>query len=492
MTTIILPAPRIGLRHTEIAVQEGCIEGHAVWGQQGPMVEHIDNRGYVNSPGYPEYSRDIGRSFILKGRVYYLFGDTFCNDAGVSSNTYQLVPDRTKPTHAYYLSHGKDGYILPLIPQRDDEQAILNSPGHEEDRFAFWCFGGVVENNSGLGWMWYQSHLVPPSGLTVLQGVGIARVSSNASTCSGELSCARMPGLLFDREEIQFGSFSVLSVDNMVYMWGQLGADVYLACVAQKFCHQRRRYRYWNGHEYVEQIEQAVPVLRGYQQGQIFQSDLFGPELPWLFVGCTNRADSKVMLGVAAAVEGPWDVRPIFTAQGIKQPQAFRYCVYAHPWFAEKSRDRLLISWCDQWPGGVIAAECRFKTNPSSYWVTLNLENCNGNVTSKPPVVEIADRDVSGRIAYAAEQKAKEISRASSLLHFDEIYEPHRLRLYSIDEYTTNRALEQITYHLRMANKHWAVEEEARLGVQQPRGNGLWKRMAGLLHRRRRETGGTE
>lgn len=360
---------RSGPQLPVIPIQQGFDIAYSKWIPDGPEIENVMMLGYVDAPSHPFYSRDIGRSFILDGRVYYQYGDTFCNDAGVSSNTYQVVPDPSKPRDAYYLSCDRNGFVLPLINLNEEEVRFLNTPGNEGKRIAFWCFGGVVETTPGIGWTWYQKHVISPVGTPTLVGVGIARICHDKHKYSGDLSSARMPGLMFCLGEPLFGSFSALLEGGMVYLWGQIDTDVFLARVPKENCQQRHMYQYWNGRDYVPRIDQAAPVLQDFQQGQIFKSDMFGPELPWLFIGVTKWADSMVMLGVASRLEGPWDVRPLFQARGIRQPDAYQYCMYAHPWFAAQSKDTLLVSWCDPWPGGVIVAEVRFKTCKSG---TLN------------------------------------------------------------------------------------------------------------------------
>ena len=346
-----------------ISTQQGFDEGCSIWiPKNGPEIENIYTLGYVDTPGRPYYSRDIGRSFTLGGRIYYIYGDTFCNDAGISSNTYQVIPDHTKPRDAYYLSVDATGLVHPLIEVNEDEVRFLKSPGNEKKRIAFWCFGGVVEISPGVGWTWYEKHIISPTGDDELVGAGIARISEDKNKYSGELFCTRMPDLMFHTGEPLFGSFSALVEGDMVYLWGHRDKDVCLARVPKASCQNRHLYQFWNGKEYVTEMQQSAPVLRDFQHGVIFKSDIFGPDLPWLFVGVTRWADNTVRLGSAFRLEGPWDIRPILQAQGIKRPDAYRYCMYAHTWFDNRSKDKLLVSWCDQWPGGVIVAEIRFKT----------------------------------------------------------------------------------------------------------------------------------
>ncbi|KAL8696440.1 MAG: hypothetical protein Q9224_002796 [Gallowayella concinna] len=357
-------------------MHQGCDGGFAKW---PPVATEINILGYVQSTEQPFYSHDIGRTFTLNGRIYKMNGDTFCNDAGVSSNTYQIIPNRKKPTEAFFISAKRDGYVNPLIDVNDEEVQYLRLPQNKNKRMAFWCFGGVVEFSPGLGWAWYQKTIISMhNGSQELIGVGLARISCDADRLSGELSSVRMPGLMFLIGEPLFGSFSALLHDDTVYLWGQKDNDVFLARVPKSNCHQRQLYQFWNGREYTSDMTAAASVLQDYQQGQFFRSNMFGPRFPWVFVGCTRYADNQVMMGAASTLEGPWDPHSLFQAECIKQRYGYQYCMYAHVWANDLSKPKLLLSWCDPWPGGVIAAKVHFATEASFYWVDIPLYRPSG------------------------------------------------------------------------------------------------------------------
>ncbi|KAL8713234.1 MAG: hypothetical protein Q9220_002755 [cf. Caloplaca sp. 1 TL-2023] len=338
---------------------------HSAQARWPPVVAGVEKLGYVQSPSQPFFSRDIGRSFVLDGRIYMIFGDTFCNDAGVSNNTYQVIPNAAKPTESHYLTMAPNGFVPPLIEDDYDDREYVAQSANAGKRVAFWCFGGVTETSPGLGWVWYQRHVVDPDRNTHLTGTGIARISNDKSKMNGELSSTRMPGMMFELGEPMFGSFSTLIVKNWMYVWGQRGDDVFLARVSKDTCQQRHTYEFWNGNAFVPQIDRAAPVLHDMQQGQFFRSKLFGPQLPWVFIGATRWADNMVMIGAAPRLEGPWAPRPLLKAEGIKSPNAYLYCMYAHPWATQNEKDKLLVSWCDPWPGGVIAAKIQFQMGNS-------------------------------------------------------------------------------------------------------------------------------
>ncbi|KAL8890660.1 MAG: hypothetical protein Q9215_002241 [Flavoplaca cf. flavocitrina] len=267
-----------GTQTTLSTTQRGRDNGYAKW---PPVVERVDNLGYIEVPDQPFYSHDIGRSSELGGRIYYLNGDTMCNDAGIASNSYQLVLDRKRATEARYLSIDKEGFVEPLIDKDEEETHYLSLPENKTKRVAFWCFGGIVEISPGLGWVWYQKYFIDHSDNSHdLVGVGLARISQDkhAYGIAGQLSSARMPGLMFRINEPLFGSFCTLVDGDMVYLWGQKDSDIFLARVPKANCQHRHMYQYWNGSAYISQITEAASILRDFQHGQFFQSDLKSSE----------------------------------------------------------------------------------------------------------------------------------------------------------------------------------------------------------------------
>lgn len=422
-------------------IQHGYNNIYAKWTSDGPTVDHFEVLGYVDAPNQDCFSRDIGRSFHLNGRTYYIFGDTFCNSAGLVSNSVQVIPDRSRPRIAYYIATDGTGRVPPLIDIDADERQYLTDPGNEAKRIAFWCFGGIVEVTQGIGWTWYQKHIITKGGGDELAGVGVARICHTKDRLSGELSCTRMPGLIFDKDMPLFGSFSTLLEDDMVYLWGQRGADICLARVYKENCHLLYRYEFWNGKEYVFQIDGATPVLQDFQQGQIFKSELFGPSLPWVFIGVTRWADSMVMIGVASRVEGPWDIRPLFKAQGINNPNSYQYCMYPHPWATDQRTGQLLLSWCDPWPGGVIVAKVTLNSDARIHWATLILET------------------YSEKVACRAAKKAAEICRSSSL-RFAELTNPRRLHLSGTDERKVELGANMIRHQIGVGLKEEVLKAQ--------------------------------
>ena len=104
---------------------------HAIYPPAVTKLEVID---YVNDANGLDYSRDIGRSFMLNGRNFYIFGDTFCKNTagdfvGLVNNTAALLPRHDKFCDSRYLEFNNDDTVKPLVPLTTAEMALQKSTG---------------------------------------------------------------------------------------------------------------------------------------------------------------------------------------------------------------------------------------------------------------------------------------------------------------------------------------------------------------------------
>lgn len=113
--------------------------------------------GYLTDINRRRYSRDVGRSFSLGGKIYHNFGDTFCYNAagsyvGLQHNTASMILDRYKPTESSYQAIREDGLVEPLLRlTREEEQLQVDNPSQ---RVVLWAFGSVLEVTYGVGVIW--------------------------------------------------------------------------------------------------------------------------------------------------------------------------------------------------------------------------------------------------------------------------------------------------------------------------------------------------
>jgi hypothetical protein len=359
-----------GVRPESFAITSGTVPQYAKY---PPVPISMEVLGQVKDEIKPHDSRDIGRSSVVEGSPYYVFGDTFCKDyegnfLKTVNNTSAVIEDIQEPLKSVYadFDDAAHGILSPFIPLTSREEAVEAASGNK--RVTLWSFGGAVtsEVTGRPTFVWFEKTLEEklPSGGTkgTSMGTGLAVVSVDQG--SGGLRAQRPWGdrMLFGADEPRVGVFSAVAYQRNFYLWGHRGDDIVLARVRDDVVHNKDAYLFWDGDRYVEDFRRAAPVLRSYQHGQFFRSNFFGPSLPWVFVGCTSFGDSKVMMAAAANLEGPWaDMTAVCTGRGINITNGYIYCVYPHPWVFGDDTGELFVTWSEQWPGGVIGAKLKFE-----------------------------------------------------------------------------------------------------------------------------------
>ena len=198
-------------------------------------------------------------------------------------------------------------------------------------------------------------------------GIGLAQISVNKQ--NGQLAAKRAEGLLFKADEPRFGSVSSFLQGDHIYLYGQCpgGCDIALARVPKLLAADPGSYERFCGSSWSSNNTQKPACLfKDLPQGAVFETDLFGSDKPYMFVGVSKFADSKIQVGIASKLQGPWSITPVGKATGIKYKDGFMYCIYPHPWALPEDTAgyrSLIVSWSEHFPGGVIAAKLRFKTH---------------------------------------------------------------------------------------------------------------------------------
>ncbi|KAI9672372.1 MAG: hypothetical protein M1817_003394 [Caeruleum heppii] len=333
-----------------------------------PKVISCEKLGYIQDANGVGYSRDVGRSSVVNNRVFYQFGDTFCkNDhgdfVGIVSHTCARVVLPTHPLHTEYYKIEPSGLVQCFIPLTEREKEFDRQGTAQGTRTTLWSFGGIAEDGPGAdkGWCWFEKGSAYKDGSLQRHGTGIARVYFDED--HGRLA-ARRPkeGPLFVNDEPSFGTFSTLLEDGWVYLWGTRAGEIFLARVRPLYALRRETYEYWNGYGYVADCGAAKPVLKDMQQGAIYRTKLFHWKLGYThaFIGVNRFGDSKVMMGLATRLEGPYEMFPIADATGINERGGYMYCMYPHPWAFKEEDGELMVTWSEHWPGGVIGAKLKF------------------------------------------------------------------------------------------------------------------------------------
>lgn len=73
--------------------------------------------------------------------------------------------------------------------------------------------------------------------------------------------------------------------------------------------------------------------------------------------------DGKVIVGAAPYLTGPWEIYQGPVCQGIDYTSPAMYCHYPHPWGNDEKNGKALITYCEHYPGNVIAATVNFEMN---------------------------------------------------------------------------------------------------------------------------------
>lgn len=359
-----------------------------------PIITSMETLGTIEDCSGRSYSRDGGRSSMLGGHAYYLFGRTswqLPNGNPVNrNNTAAIVMNPARPLISAYLSLRRDGTVKTFLAPTSDENSVMMEGG---PRVRLQPTGGIVETSPGVGWMYYQKE-DEYEGASRPRGTGVTMV--NVLAVTGEVETIRGGGdLLFGPEEPRVGSLSSIIEGDYLYSWGHYGNGVLLARVPKRKPWDRGAHTFWNGDAYVEDWRAAKAVMVDVQEGAVMKSGLFGAGKEWVFVGGTRRADGRVVVGAAASIEGPWEMTEVCTVGGVD-------CIYPHEWVYEEVNGELMVTWREGRPGRVMAGKLKLEmgkvepeahyftispdkgyTGDPTYWKAVTINNCSSKPQSQ-------------------------------------------------------------------------------------------------------------
>ncbi|KAI9821126.1 MAG: hypothetical protein M1827_003860 [Pycnora praestabilis] len=459
-----------------------------------PQVVHSETLGYVFDNNKRGYSRDIGRSSRLGGRIYFSFGDTFCKDSagqfvGIANQTIALAINAARnPTETEYQRIEEDGMVVPLVPFTEEEvefnRAHHADNGGDGGRITLWMFGGVVEEQLGCGYghVFYEKG-EQYSDHSVAHGVGVARVATHPSY--RQAYAIRLHDTLFAAGEPRWGSFSAMTRDGHYHLWGHHDGKILLAKVPVAEVENRAAYEFWNGEAYVADWGWAVPVMAQMQHGAVWESRLFGPGRghDFVFVGVSSAGDSKVRMGTAPRLEGPWKFSDVFEALGKDYPDGYMYCMYPHPWAFREEEGELMVSWSEHWPGGVVAAKLVFAMDDPWHFEIV-------------PIGHLG-REVQERLVGAEEERGRITAASGSIIVVQGRLVYHGMATplgeaplhFRVEGPTSEGVAEAVMLLGRVRGRIVAEESErkdeeteAKAAVSRRKG-GRWQRVASLLRR---------
>ncbi|KAF3483932.1 uncharacterized protein GIQ15_03256 [Arthroderma uncinatum] len=317
-----------------------------------PKALYLRILGELNKKLKPIYPQGNGRSFIIKGNVYYLFGTTVWRDskgeiAGEAANSVTLATD-PKVNPIANIAFPANKRMKPLVPLTESEEKLEKE---HTSKVILEMPGGLWKPQSGAvgGYIWFQKYVqtCSPQGnfKRTLHGVGIATVVWNRQT--GEMTAERIMNdtMLFEANEPAFGAFCSILDEHYFYTWGKLGEDTYLARVEKWEPDNRDAYEYWNGHEFTKDMTTLAPVFSGYTSGTVMRTKMFGHLYNWVFIGGTETNRPVVTIGVARNIHGPYMMSELIQPEQIHPAFRHVHSVYAHQWAYQEKYGQLLISW---------------------------------------------------------------------------------------------------------------------------------------------------
>lgn len=276
--------------------------------------------------------RDGGSSVKLGDEILWVFGDTFIGDHTMLSATAAWSHAAT-PTELHETIDSQ-GLPLPLYSFTAEEKQFNQS--HQEpatcclewegceaatpychcapqqdcrQRIALWP-GDLVAADQHSALNLYESVEVgtAPFDFKVL-GTGLARVVKGQTTATRIADAEGNPLLLFTHNEPKF--LTTLPLGEWAYVFGQqrhsdCTNDVWIARTALATVAERGSYRFWNGTEWVTDLQAASPILRSVVGGldSVAWSPALGAYLGVSLGVCTEGASLEVRR--AQRPEGPW------------------------------------------------------------------------------------------------------------------------------------------------------------------------------------------
>ncbi|KAK9478252.1 hypothetical protein V1514DRAFT_331430 [Lipomyces japonicus] len=332
-------------------------------------VKKFEKIGTLVDVNGHKYVRDIGCSSTLRGVPFWLFGDTFPFNSrgqmiGLLTST-GAMGNPVDPVKSKYLEVDGEGRPKQFIPFIEEEYRFNKEHvSGGQKRYLIWSFSPIVEVEPGEGWIFFYKGRTQSQNLAdnLDFGVDVARVSM---TPDREVTVSRpLNKSLFDKDEVQWGSWDALVVDQFIYMYGTQAGHVYVARVPKVNPLNKSAYEYWGNGKWSRDSSSKTGLFWRLQSGSVFWSKFYKS---FIMVGCTMWADNKIIMRSAPRPEGPW-TNDTLLKQLDPPAKGFNYCMNAHPWaFPDSNGGELLVSWSDQGSGFVELAKVTWEGYQGAY-----------------------------------------------------------------------------------------------------------------------------
>lgn len=285
--------------------------------------------------------RDGSPSGIVCGKIVWTFGDTFwpfqsSDSANFRTNTIALADALSPLTVTEPLD--VTGAPYQGVPFTTEEQHYNDSTKKPDDRVAIWI-GSVVSGDT-LGLLSFVALYVKPGTLNYrLIGTGFAKLSA------GTTFATRNGGYLFRAPEPSFDKAFRFGDD--LYLYGGIenrDLPVAVARVPVARYNDRTAYRFWDGHEWVEDVMQSARVMDGIPGGM---SVSYNNYLKQYIAVHSGIFSNTIYIRTASRPEGPW-TDPIELMTGLAPTNADatnNYSAIEHPILSRDNGKTIVVSY---------------------------------------------------------------------------------------------------------------------------------------------------
>ncbi len=316
---------------------------------QSAEINAVREIGAIGKPASVAV-RDGGASAIIGGKLLWYFADTIFRPRSVDgvnlrANTAALAD----PATPLIVNEPLDANGAPyqFVPFTPEEQAYNES---SDDRIALWP-GSVVPNGQ-KGIVFYSKWKILPGPLNYeFIGTGIASVKK------GKTVAVRAPRFLFNAPEPSFDQANLIG--SYVYVYGRIrnGSQflpVGVARVPLEEIGRRSAYRFWNGSDWVSDINQVEPVLYSIP-GSVSVS--YNAHLGKYLAIHSALFSEKILMHVADKPEGQWSA-PVEAFTGRASAEGYNYAAREHPELARDNGQTIFITYFN--PQGALRGELWF------------------------------------------------------------------------------------------------------------------------------------
>ncbi len=300
--------------------------------------------------------RDVGFSVSFEGHSVWIFGDTFFPEPAADgyhwrASTWSWTDDRDASDGLSGWQHGlaADGKPLALLPHTANEQAFDDAhngtpcPAGSDcgARHTPWPQAIVADSARHRLLLFYLAEETEPTSPFAFHSTGTSIAVwndlSQPAVRPEVQPGGAVPTQLFDQDEPAWGAAVLIDRDTLVAYacaGGHPASPCSVARAPLDSALHRSAWRFWNGHAWVSDWREAVPVFDGAPLMSVHFNSYFKQYLAVFMVPLTSRMAFRL----ADHPEGPWsEAESLGNAEPPADKAAWDYSLSAHPELAQAS-----------------------------------------------------------------------------------------------------------------------------------------------------------